>query len=66
MRLKFSVWGLFLGLVLLAAGCAPRELGSLAKTKPPVTIQDIPTLTPAPVTPQGEPLTVGFNIRGWT
>ncbi len=57
---------LLVGLGLFAAACAPQGSGAPAATVPPVTIQAIPTATLVPLVPQGEPLTVGFNVRGWT
>ncbi len=64
-RRLFVLIGILMTALLLAA-CAPQNAETPAPTLPPVTIQDFPTPTAIPVTPQGEIVTVGFNVRGWT
>ncbi len=67
MKKTLPLWGLSLAaLALLAAACAPQKATIPTQGAPPLTIQEIPTPTPAPVALQGEAVTVGFNIRGWT
>jgi hypothetical protein len=58
--------GLFLGLILLFAACAPQKEPPAVEKGRLITIQDIPTLTSIPVNPKDEPVAAGFNIRGWT
>lgn len=65
MRLKLLPWVFLIGSILLIAGCISQQAGKPAD-QPPLNLREIPTLTPVPVTPQVEPLTVGFNVRGWT
>ncbi len=53
---------LLLGIIWLATACTTRQPAPSAEQMPPIAIQEVAALPTA----QGDTLTVGFNIRGWT
>ncbi len=63
-----------LALSFLLAACASPTAAPDVEVTPEgdaapattITIQDVALPTAVPSVPQGELLTVGFNVRGWT
>lgn len=59
-------FGLTLALAACEPGPPPASNPAPTATMPPVTLQDVAMPTATPATPQGEVVTLGFDVRGWT